>query len=202
VQIAAGASAGPEGEGERGRLFVALELPAGVQAALAGWAAGVARDEPRLRPIAQAALHITLCFLGRRPLEEVGTIGAALAERLARAQAPLLAAGEPLWLPPSVPRALALALKDADGGLRSLQASASSALERLGVYRPERRPYLPHVTIARARSGARIRRGSIELPPLPALERWRGETVALMRSRLEPGGARYEPLWRAAVGGP
>jgi len=194
------AGAGSERD-ERGRLFVALELPASVQAALAAWAVAVAGGEPaQLRALAPAALHITLCFLGGRPLREVGAIGDVLAEPLARAGAPLLAAGVPLWLPARGPRVLALELEDVDGTLRSLQLSVSGALERLGVYRREQRPYLPHVTLARVRGGARIRRDAIRLPPLPALERWRGESVALFRSRLAPGGARYEPLWRATLG--
>ena len=55
------------GTGPRARLFVALELPEPVRAALADWRdAALARVEG-LRPVADESLHATLCFLGGRP---------------------------------------------------------------------------------------------------------------------------------------
>ena len=72
------------------------------------------------------------------------------------------------------------------------QAALSRALESGGWYVPEKRRFLAHVTVARVRKGARVRRE--ELPP-PAADALRGSTVTLYRSRLGAGGARYEPLY-------
>ena len=48
------------------RLFVALDLPAPARAALAAFRD---RVDPRLwRPVSDEALHVTLVFLGHRPL--------------------------------------------------------------------------------------------------------------------------------------
>ena len=73
---ARGAGAAPP----RARMFVALELPAAVRAALTAWRAPLLAAAPdALRPVADDALHVTLCFLGHRPLTEIAPIAAAVA---------------------------------------------------------------------------------------------------------------------------
>jgi RNA 2',3'-cyclic 3'-phosphodiesterase len=66
-----------------------------------------------------------------------------------------------------------------------------------GWYVPEQRPFLAHVTVARVARGARIRREVLPPPPPDAVT---ASTVTLYRSRLERGGARYEPLASVALG--
>ncbi|HWF72937.1 MAG TPA: 2'-5' RNA ligase family protein, partial [Solirubrobacteraceae bacterium] len=68
---------GEEGTGGRGRFFVALDLDPGVRSALASWREEVVSGLPGVRPVAQDALHVTLCFLGTCPLDEVDAIAAA-----------------------------------------------------------------------------------------------------------------------------
>jgi RNA 2',3'-cyclic 3'-phosphodiesterase len=69
-------------------------------------------------------------------------------------------------------------------------------LEQLGLYEPEKRPFWPHVTLARVRKGGRVRR--LDVPDPPAAEWW-GEAVTLYRSHLSRAGAHYEPLERVAL---
>ena len=182
----------------RARLFVALELPERVRAELATWRDGVLARVDGLRPVSEAGLHATLCFLGGRPEEELAAIGEAVRLGVGEAGPPPLALGEPMWLPRSRPRVLAVAVEDAAGGLGDLQACVGAALEAAGVWRPERRPFLGHVTVARVRSGARVR--AVELAPAPAL-RFEGAAVVLYRSHLSRAGARYEPLSRVDLAG-
>ena len=80
-----------------------------------------------------------------------------------------------------------------EGGSGAVQSALSEALAAGGWYAPEKRPFLPHVTVARVGRGARVRRG-LELPALPADLAFRASTVTLFRSRLSPAGARYEGL--------
>jgi 2'-5' RNA ligase len=144
-----------------------------------------------LREVAVPMLHVTLCFLGSRPSEEID----ALREVVAARQAPRseLALGEPLWLPPRRPGVLAIAVDDPDGELRGLQADVASALADLGAYEPERRAFLPHVTVARVRRGRRVRPWPLRAPaPLPFVS----PSLTLYRSHPGPGGSRYEPLVR------
>jgi 2'-5' RNA ligase len=86
---------------------------------------------------------------------------------------------------------LAIELHDPTGALGRAQASLSDMLASGGWYEPEKRAYLPHVTVARAARELRLARRS--LPPLPTLE-FKGRHVTLFQSRLSRAGARYEPL--------
>lgn len=173
------------------RLFVALELPDPVRAALVRWRERLPADAGRsLRPVAAEALHVTLCFLGWRAEDEVEAIGSACS--VARSEpAPALALGAPVWLPRRRPRVLAVELDDVDGGLAQVQSALSGALAAGGWYKPENRPYLAHVTAARVKGVIRGGPGELHAPPRLDFHALR---VVLYRSRLSPSGARYEPL--------
>ena len=176
------------------RLFVAVDLPQAIRRSLARWGRGAVGEDEGMRLIAPAHLHVTLCFLGWREEEEA----AALGERVSgcAAPAPGLALGAAAWLPARRPRVLAVDLEDSARALTGLQRRVSDALEAAGAYVPERRPYRPHVTVARVRGRARVR--ARELSPPPA-RTFAAEALTLYRSRLERGGARYEPLARAGL---
>jgi RNA 2',3'-cyclic 3'-phosphodiesterase len=181
---------------ERARLFAALELPGAASQALARWGELTAAGRPALRLVRGEGLHVTLCFLGSRGIGELPRIGEAC-EAVA-GQGPVeLSFGRALCLPPRRPRVLAVALDDPSGALGTIQAELAGALAAAADYEPERRPFLPHVTVARVRVGAgRIR--ADELPAPPALA-FAGSAVTLYRSRLGGGGARYEPLLTVAL---
>jgi 2'-5' RNA ligase len=173
------------------RLFVAAEVPEDVAATLLRWAP---RDAA-LRPVPAESLHLTLAFLGERPEEDAERIGHAIAPlgRPVRA----LWLDEAIWLPPRRPSVLAVRLDDPDGALGRLQADVVAALADAVGFVPERRGYLPHVTVARVRRGARP--PSDELPPLPAVGRFGATALTLFQSHLSPRGARYEALERVGL---
>ena len=186
----------------RARLFVALDLPKDAREALAAWGREVAAGdgaERRLRLVPADALHVTLCFLGWRDegqAEEIATL--ALGAVPEGAPAPPLALGPGAWLPPRRPRVLAVDLADEAGALADLQARVSDALAARAAFEPEKRPFRPHVTVARVPRG--VRAGGREEPPPPAPLRFPGAAVTLYRSRLSGAGAQYEPLARAELG--
>jgi 2'-5' RNA ligase len=182
---------GPDRDAERARLFVALDLPADVHAALEHWQARVVRDLRGLRAVARGALHATLCFLGWRLVDEIEQIGAACVHAVGGSAPPRLTFTEPLWLPERRPRVLAVGLADTFGTLAGIQAALSAALNAGGWYALETRPFLAHVTVARVARGARVR--PVEVAPLEA-RGFEAAAVTLYRSRLERAGARYEPL--------
>ncbi|MFL5860212.1 MAG: RNA 2',3'-cyclic phosphodiesterase [Solirubrobacteraceae bacterium] len=183
--------------GERARLFVALDLPPHVRSALHGWGREQVGEMPRLRLVEPESLHVTLCFLGSRPVGEVGGIGAACATVSGRAQAPL-ALGDALWLPPRRPRVLIVELADELGHLTAVQSALTRALQAGGFYEAEKRRFLAHVTVARVQRQARPHRES--LPP-PESQRFIGDTVTLYQSRLGQGPARYQALSSALLAG-
>ena len=116
--------------------------------------------------------------------------------RAAAAPVPALTVAGPAWLPPRRPRVLAVDLTDPEGACARLQASVSAALAAIGAYTPERRPFRPHVTVARVRKGARVDTG---LPPMSVHDAFAAAALTLYRSRLSPKGARYEALDRTAL---
>src|SRR5687767_13180371 len=85
------------------RLFVALELPGPVRAALLSFREAAA-DPDVWRPVAADALHLTLAFLGRRPESDVHLIEPVL--RAADGPAPRLALAGAVLLPPRRARVL------------------------------------------------------------------------------------------------
>jgi 2'-5' RNA ligase len=183
------------------RLFAAIELPASIRGMLVAWAReaaralGAARAGSGLRVLDEDSLHLTLSFLGDRPLEEVGELVELLGSACQGTAALELAPGAPVWLPPRRPRALAVEVHDASGALAALQERVEGALGGPGS-REGRRRYRPHVTVAR--TGAGFQPGRRALPVTPA-EGFAAGTVCLMRSWLEPEGARYESQGRAML---
>jgi 2'-5' RNA ligase len=175
------------------RLFVALDLPAEPRAALTAWAERELSAQPGVRLVAAPALHLTLCFLGRREEADVEALAAVVDACSSPPPSMRLEIGGLAWLPPRRPRVLAVDLADPDASVAALQARVSAALADIAAYEPEVRPFRPHVTVARAARGARLR--AFAPSPPPAL-RFAGEALTLYRSRLGPDGARYEPVVR------
>jgi RNA 2',3'-cyclic 3'-phosphodiesterase len=169
------------------RLFVALDLPETARAALAGYRDAVA-DPAVWRPVGEGAFHVTLAFLGRCADDDAARVAALLPDAAA---APALRVAGALLLPPRGARVLTVALEDRDGTLGALQARVGADLAAAGLYVPERRPFRPHVTLARLRAGARAPRALAVAPPPLAFA---GTAVTLYRSDLARSGATYVPL--------
>jgi RNA 2',3'-cyclic 3'-phosphodiesterase len=184
--------------GPRARLFLALDLPENARSRLAEWRNLALEGRTDVRPVAPEALHVTLVFLGWQDESAAERIAEAAFAALPEAPAPRLAATAVRSLPPRRPRLFALDLDDQDGRATALQEAASAALEAGGWYRPEKRPFWPHVTLARVKRGERAA-AMPERPPPPG-EPFDAAVVTLYRSTLRPQGALYEPLARTVAG--
>lgn len=143
----------------RARLFVALDLPEPVRAGIAAWGREALGD-PALRPVPPESLHITLAFLGYLPEREISRL-AKIVESSGRA-APGVELSDPVPRPERArPRLFALPA-DSPGTI-SQQAELEEALVAAHLYKPEKRPFWPHVTVARVR---REERGSKRPAPV------------------------------------
>jgi 2'-5' RNA ligase len=188
---------------------VAADPPAPVREQLAGWArtaaaglqpAGIGQP---LRLLDPEGLHLTLCFLGSRPVQEIAAIGSTLS--VCATYVGELSLGAPLWLPSARPRSLAVAIHDELGELAQLHTAVSEAIRDATAWEPERRRFRAHITVARRRGRVerRVRArapvaAGLELPATPAL-RFAAESVTLYRSWLAPQGASYEIVSRCAL---
>jgi 2'-5' RNA ligase len=182
------------GKGKRVRLFVALDLPAEMRAGIGAWGERELAD-PALRRIREESLHVTFAFLGHRDEAEVEPVAAAV-RASEGAAAPLLELLDPVQRPPRG-RAQIFALPVVSAGAEQMQAEVSQRLVEAGLYAPEKRPFWPHVTVARVRTERKrplpVERGPRGLPE--ALhEPVYGVRLTLYRSELQPTGARYVPL--------
>jgi 2'-5' RNA ligase len=144
-----------------------------------------------VRPVPAQHLHVTLAFLGHRPVGELDAIVGTLREAAARA-APARLELRGYRETRSVGM---LRFGDEEGRATALADDLQGRLEALGVYERERRRWLPHVTVLRFRQRPRLR------PALPELEPFVPSDAAAYLSRLRPGGAQYEVLEAVPVGG-
>jgi 2'-5' RNA ligase len=169
-------------------LFCALRLPEDVVDAVCDWQAAHIRGG---RVVVREHLHITLAFLGHRPVGELDSILDAMRETAA--------ASRPIRLVPERYRETRsvgmLALTDIAGTATRLARDLFGRLERLRVYEREKRLWLPHVTVIRFRERPRLR------PPLPELREFSPSDAAVFLSELRPTGARYVVVESFGLGG-
>jgi RNA 2',3'-cyclic 3'-phosphodiesterase len=176
------------GASERARLFCGLRLPDRALDTLSEWQA---EHIEQGRPVPREHLHVTLAFLGHRPVVELESILGAL-RGAAAAAAPIRLVPERYREGRSVGM---LVLRDLGGAAARLAEDLQGRLERLGVYEPERRPWLPHLTVVRFRERPRLQ------PPLPDLGEVSPSDAAAYHSVLRSGGAQYFVVESFALGG-
>ena len=180
----------------RARLFVALDLPQPMREGIGAWGRREL-DDPALRRLPADSLHVTLVFLGYRPEKEIGRIG-EIVEALAR-PAPRIELRDPVQRPPRG-QARLYALPVESPQTVDLQGELERRLAAERLHEPEKRPFWPHLTVARVRPEGRgsKRPRRVENPPggLPQdlLQPVGAVRLALYRSELKPQGAQYTPL--------
>jgi RNA 2',3'-cyclic 3'-phosphodiesterase len=164
---------------ERLRLFLGYRLPGHVVETLAEWQL----RELHGRVVPAGNLHVTLAFLGHRPATELPAILDVLGRVAGEFEAPVFDVSGYRET-----RAVGmLTLDDETGAATDLAGRLHAELGALGVYEPEQRPWLPHVTVLRFGERPRLR------PPLPQLAPFAPSDAAAFLSRLHPSGERYTP---------
>jgi 2'-5' RNA ligase len=174
--------------GERLRLFCGLSLPDEILERLVPWQL---RELRAGRIVPPENLHITLAFLGSQAAADLGAIAGALRGAVGSAEPPRLALRGYRET-----RSVGMLTFDDEGGrATALAGRLHGALEELGVYRREERPWLAHLTVLRFRERPRL------APLLPALGTLVPSDAAVFISRLRPSGAVYEAVEVVALGG-
>jgi 2'-5' RNA ligase len=176
---------------ERLRLFLGFRLPDTTADRVFRWQQEDlgAPEEARLVP--EENLHVTIAFLGSRPARELEPIAGALREGALGAEPPVLT-------PVSYRETRSvgmLVFDDLEAHATRIAEDVHGRLARLGVYEPEQRPWLPHLTVVRFRERPRLQ------PTIPDLGRVTMSDAAVYISRLRPTGAQYEVLESVPLGG-
>ncbi|ODP37119.1 RNA 2',3'-cyclic phosphodiesterase [Sphingomonas turrisvirgatae] len=169
------------------RLFVALRPPSGIRTALLDLMEGV----PGARWQDDDQLHVTLRYIGEVDARTADDVAAALGGVHA-APLELRLSGCGIFDTRGRANALWAGVAPREP-LAALHRKLDQALVRVGL-EPERRAYLPHITLARLGGGS---------PPLDrfvadhaglASPPFRVEHMVLYESHLGQGGSIYEPV--------
>lgn len=177
------------------RCFLALEIAGDVRRSLEEIIGRLDLPHFHVRWVSPKNLHLTLRFLGEIPEQAVPGISRAAGEAAAQTR-PFAICLKGLGAFPASgnPRVVWVGMED-DRAVLRLERLLTGALEAAGVPPPDR-PFRPHLTLGRVKSG----RGAAELKK--HLERNRAleagrmtvERMGLIRSRLRPSGPLYTVL--------
>jgi 2'-5' RNA ligase len=193
------------------RLFVALPMPHETQAHIARIESILSERGLPVRWVAAESAHLTLHFLGETPPERAELLRLSLETTIAR-HAPFTLETGDLGVFPDArrPRVLWLGLTGQTERLASLHRDIGQQLNKLG-FEADTQRFHPHITLGRVRDnapaflGSDVRRAfddpglvQVVLDRPGAIEI---REVLLMRSFLERGGARHEPVARYPMRG-
>jgi 2'-5' RNA ligase len=190
------------------RLFIGIELPEDVARAAAD-AAGRLRDSIEraadravLRWVPRENLHLTLWFIGEVTDAAAADIQRTIAAPFTERAFALQIGGGGVFPPSGPPRAIWLGLQSGTASLVALHRELAVRLAPLGFV-PEKRPYSPHLTIARVkdlrgRDGVAVR-GVLAAAP-GEIASCTVSHLTLLRSHTSPKGSRYEALLRVPLG--
>lgn len=146
-------------------------------------------DHPNVRWTPRDRWHVTLRFLGEVDDAEAPALGQAVEAVAARHPARQVTLG------PATTRLSRSVLVVPVTGLDDLGAAVAAATSGIGAP-PEDRPFSGHLTLARARGRGAV---PVALAGDAVGAAWLVGEVAIVRSRLGAGGARYETVARAAL---
>tara|TARA_B100001123_G_scaffold437249_2_gene569076 strand:- start:6051 stop:6683 length:633 start_codon:yes stop_codon:yes gene_type:complete len=181
------------------RLFVACELPEDVRHSVGGLVDSLRKQsDGAVRWVNPDSLHLTLKFLGEVPERQIPAIKVALQEAVVRhsefflelANIGTFGGREGL-------RVMWAAVAGDVLRLEALARDVNRALSVVG-FEAETRPFRPHLTLGRVNNEIATRQraelevavGKVEIPECD----WSTKEISLVRSRLQPGGARQDIL--------
>jgi RNA 2',3'-cyclic 3'-phosphodiesterase len=177
----------------RMRLFTALDLP---EDAVSKLAALVDRLRPsaRIRWSPADNLHITTKFIGEWPEDRLDKLTAALNALPPREPIPIEVRGVGFYPNPHSPRIFWAAVH-AGPALPGLARETEAALEKIGIA-AEKRPFTPHLTLARIKEPVPLQELRQAIAALPSVEfgAFTADRFFLYLSQLRPSGSVYTRL--------
>jgi 2'-5' RNA ligase len=177
------------------RLFVAVELTEKARREVAAVQAELRRTSADINWVEPENLHLTLKFLGEIDESRLPALTQALRDAAGPLQPFTISLeGVGAFPRPERPRVLWVGVKDGRGRLVELAEKIAAACAL--VLRPfdfaqdqHDRPFSPHLTIGRVRSG-----GALAAIPFKTSEPIRVDRLVLFQSKLSPHGPTYTPL--------
>ncbi len=176
------------------RLFIATDLPATLIQTISDMQKHLRSVTESARWVRPESMHLTLKFLGEVAEEKLGAID----ERLGRIRTQpfkVRVSGVGFFPNDRAPRVFWAGIESP--ALQELAQKVEEQTVELG-FRAEKRPFRPHLTLARSRRDRRIDTALVG-ESAPFLEREFGtfttDRFYMYQSRLRPTGAEYEQLF-------
>lgn len=190
------------------RVFVAIELPASVRGEIHKQTSALRQHlgGEFIRWVPAQNMHLTLKFLGDTAVSHFDFLRQMLSRETAlHPPFEVQIGGVGCFPNQRTPRVLWVAVH-APSELTSLQRGIEAGAARLG-YKPEARPFSPHLTIGRARENASLSemqkiRAALGTTQPGNIITARVEAVHLFKSDLQPGGSVYTKLFSASLSKP
>lgn len=181
------------------RIFIAIELPSSVRQKLKAHIDRLRSALPDVHAswVREENLHLTLKFLGDTPITKVEALGQA-AQRAATTVFPfeINVEGCGAFPPKGQPRVLWVGLGDPSGQLASVRTALEAECADAGFPR-EKRPFHPHLTIARIRKPHDSRHLAAAHKEMGFdRETVRASELAVIRSELRSEGSRHTVISR------
>ena len=180
-------------EGPSYRLFIAVEIPAEATHALTLWQRRFLTGDRTLRLTPEEQLHITLAFLGHMPEKELGLASEQLDElgrQVPLEPFPVTASGIVGMPQRRPPRVIAAAIEEPAGRLKKIHDALAAGQAEKQLYKREKRPFFPHVTIARVRGRTGLDPAALHPEPV----KFTAVRITLYNSILKSGGADHKAL--------
>ncbi len=179
------------------RTFICLQLPEFARDRLASTQARLRESGAQVSWVKPHNIHLTLKFLGSVPAERLREVVRAVQRAAVPAQ-PIPLELTVLGCFPNrrAPRVVWAGLNRIPEQLRNLQQRVERELVATG-FPAESRPFSPHFTLGRVRSGRNVRKlvAAMQAERLEPL-RFEAAEVVVMASRLHASGALYTPVSR------
>jgi RNA 2',3'-cyclic 3'-phosphodiesterase len=188
----------------RSKLFVAASIAPKVISKAMALQKLFSHSEANVNWVSRESMHLTLVFLGEVDDREQHAICKAASKAL-QEESPIILRISGVGAFPSLrrPKVLWAGISEGAEDLIRIQKKVAESLVKIGCYRHEDRPYVPHLTLGRAKdeeAGTQL----IEL--LESQSAWVGgesplDEVGLYSSEMRRNGPEYTLLGRAELGG-
>ena len=173
------------------RSFISLDLPLSLRHELSGHAKLIAGQDKRqkIRWLPPENYHLTLVFLGEVESAILSSLQFELEQKLEAAESVPLTISAITPFPFSRPR-IAAVLVEHTAELLRLQSDVANCVRKYGIT-PERRRFVPHVTLGRLKPHAGK---TVDFKVRNILLSGIADSVTLFQSELTPDGAIHTAL--------
>ncbi len=185
------------------RMFLAVDLNDSILDALGQVRRQLDDPQAKIRWVARANQHVTMQFLGDVADDAIPDICNAAGEATGRIEPFDFEVTGVTCVPPAGRqlRMIWAMIADSSGGLSRLQDELSSNLADLG-FKPEKRPFRPHLTLARVKhiGDVNAMRQAAEAYASAEFGLQRAAELVAYSSKLTPDGSVYTPISRSRLG--